>query len=292
MKRIVVCAVAVAAVVSGGSAGAAQNDRFGVSPSPDRFAGKARRALDVPREGGASLRDGVRLWNLTGARLTLSIYAARAVAQPDGVIAIASRSSHRTGLAAKLEPTRTSVVLGPHASATVPVVIHDPGSILRTDLAALAVEEAPAPGTAGIDVVQRIAVLVRPVPPGTPTPAQREAADPLRWILYAAAGAILLAGALAIRGRRKAARATVADTCTEPVAVAQPELVAEREIAEERPLVTERELVSVAASRASAPQKTTSPAASRPRRRAQPRRPRALNYIPLDPSDSAASAAE
>lgn len=191
------------------SAGAGENDVFGIIPHPPRVEGEARRTLDVPAEGGV-FRDAVRVYNRTEESIVVTLYPASVERQPDGVLAIGFRGRDLDGPAAGITLDENEVRLDPRAAAVVPVRIRIPDEDLSAPLGAVVAEQGPPSdgGATGIDLVQRVAILVQTAEPGSPvaaTPVDEESAGLLLRAIALAAVAGLLAILIRRRGSDEAA---------------------------------------------------------------------------------------
>lgn len=205
MGRVVFGAVLAVVGLQGLPAYAGQTDSFGTTPDPARVAGEVRRSFFIPLERAGTFRDEVRVYNRTGKPLQLAVYAADAASDRDGVISIGYRGAPTTGLANSISLSRDSVELPPHGAITIPFQVHVRPPAPADPLAAIVVENASQGSGSGLDLVQRVAILVRPAIPGSPIAAVR-VPDPegsWLWIAGAAALIILLAAVARRRLRRR-----------------------------------------------------------------------------------------
>lgn len=187
----------------GAPADAGENDVFGVIPHPPRVEGEARRTLDVPAEGGV-FRDAVRVYNRTEDPIVVTLYPASVERQPDGVLAVGLRGQDLDGPAAGIALDQDEVQLDPRAAAVVPVTIRAPGDASSL-LGAVVAEQGTSSegGQTGIDLVQRVALLVQTADPGSSvaaTPVDEGSTGPLPWAIGFASAAALLA--FLVRRRR------------------------------------------------------------------------------------------
>jgi hypothetical protein len=209
---------------------AGENDVFGATPYPALQRGVARRAYSIPPTPGV-FRDAVRVYNRTGGAITVSIYPAAASVGKDGVVSVGFPGARLVGLAARIRLSRSTVKLPPHADAIVRFTARLDGTIPPGSLAGIVVEGRPQKGAPGFDLVQRIALLARPVAAGAGAPPAHEPAAAPRgggegFPVSTAAGAALFvfAGALALRmrPRRRASGAPRAAIGAGPVASDRP----------------------------------------------------------------------
>lgn len=184
-------------------ADAGENDVFGVTPHPARVDGEARRTLDVPGEGG-EFRDAVRVYNRTDESIVVTLYPASVERQPDGVLAVGFRGQDLDGPAAGIALDHNEVALAPRAAAVVPVRIRATEETHSSPLGAVVAEQrAPSDEEqTGIDLVQRVAILVQTAEPESPvaaTPLDEGPSGALPWAIGLAAAA----GLLAVLSRRR-----------------------------------------------------------------------------------------
>src|SRR5207244_13351865 len=90
-------------------AGAVENERFGLSPSPDRINNVVRRTFAVPLELGAKFDDAVRVYNRTDRQIALLTYSVDARAAQDGTITIGPRGSAPAGVGSWIDLGRSSM---------------------------------------------------------------------------------------------------------------------------------------------------------------------------------------
>jgi hypothetical protein len=149
-------------VLASGTANAGQNETFGAEPFPSVIAGEARRAFAVPERvaPGIDIEESVRVYNRTDEPIRLAIYPTTARLGDDEVIEIGDRGA-TSPLVERITLARQSVVLQPHADATIAMRVTMAGGIAPGSLAAIVVQGAPSAGSAEFDLVQRIAILVR-----------------------------------------------------------------------------------------------------------------------------------
>lgn len=200
--RVAVLLLAALCVARGAWAG--ENAVFGAEPYPS-YDGAGRRSIDLPMSSArGSLRDAIRVYNRTGRPIDLALYPAAASVGEDGVVGVEFRGARRSGLAASITLQRDRVRVGPKGDAVVRFTV-DPRGTAPDALAAIVVEGAPAPGAADLDLVQRIAIIVRRSGEGNgPMPANSASLTGLRVWAFAA----MMAAAIAVlRHRRQRRRA-------------------------------------------------------------------------------------
>lgn len=155
IKRVVLvtAAVLVSAAVP---AQAGDTKTFGAGPT-----GK-RSAIGVPESG--TLRDSLEVRNHTGSPITLKLYAASATVNASGAVAIGFRGSAAGGLSKRLQVPASVRV--PARSVRVVTITADVDGLAKAERTGAVVVEGP-PSSAGsaLDLVERIAVLVRPGAP-------------------------------------------------------------------------------------------------------------------------------
>lgn len=204
-RRVVVLVTTAALLATLGTpADAGENDVFGVTPHPPRVDGEARRSLAVPAEGGA-FRDAVRVYNRTDDPIVVTLYPASVEPQPDGVLAVGFRGQDGNGPIAEMTLDEAEVELEPRAAAVVPLTIRAPDDPPAAPLGAVVVQQGGSSETeqTGIDLVQRVAILVQTAEPGSSvaaTPVDEGSAGPLPWAIGLASAAAL--PAILLRRRR------------------------------------------------------------------------------------------
>lgn len=192
----------VALVAGAGPAGAIETQRFGIEPYPLFEGTEIRRSFDVALAPGGSVTEAVRLWNKTRRPVEVRLYGA-AVEMDGEAYQVAAYEARGQGAGAWVVPERDTVVLGPDSEEIVEFTVHVPPVLGEArPSAALVAESDTGLSSGGVDVVARLAMLVRVGP-----------ADSLFggfswWIILAAV--LVLAAAVAglvlrWRGRRAAA---------------------------------------------------------------------------------------
>lgn len=184
---------------------AGQNEVFGAEPAArNTDGGTIRRSFDVPERGapGSSFEDQLRVYNRTARRVRLNVYPTTAVKTPEGVFDVGSEPA-RAGWASRVTLSRAEVTLEPHGEATIGVTVERHRDLPLEPFAAVVVQGAPSAGTSELDLVQRIAILVRGSATA-PDDATRSAGARPGWI-DVVVGMVLLAS---YRWRRRAQRPT------------------------------------------------------------------------------------
>ncbi|MGH2725125.1 MAG: hypothetical protein ACRDI0_12890 [Actinomycetota bacterium] len=197
-------AAALAAIwvlMAAGPVAAIETQRFGIEPYPLFEGNEVRRSFDVALAPGGSVTEAVRVWNKTKQPVEVRLYGA-AVDVADGAYEVAPYEARGQGAGAWVVPDRSLVRLDPGQDEVVEFTVHVPPVLGEGRPAtALVAESDTGLSSAGVDVVARLAMLVRVGP-----------ADSLFgsfswWIILAA----LLALAAAVAGltlRRRARRAS------------------------------------------------------------------------------------
>ncbi len=174
---------------------AGENETFGVVPHPTRVDAAERRTFEIPLEVGTTFEDAVRIYNRTDRVVRLAVYSAEAVVGDDDVISIGFRGARPAGLASWITIERETVELLPRGEEIVSFRVRIANREPDPDLAAIVVENAAEEADGDLDIVQRVAILVRTAPEGTPTAAvPTTESDSRLWLLVLAGvgGAILV----------------------------------------------------------------------------------------------------
>ena len=199
-------AVALAALVlavGSGPAGAIETQQFGFEPYPLFDGDEVRRSFDVALAPGGSATDAIRVWNKTRRPVEVRLYGA-AVDVVEGKYQVAPYEARGRGAGGWVVPDQGVVRLEPGEDRVVEFTVHVPPVLGEGEpVAALVAESDTGQSSGGVDVVARLAMLVRVGP-----------ADSLFggfswWILVAAALALLTAVAGVVLRRR--ARGAEAD---------------------------------------------------------------------------------
>jgi hypothetical protein len=183
------------AVVAAAPSYAVQTERFSLTT------GDSRTAL-IHAPGDGVLRDAVVVANRTGRPITLRLDVVAATLNPDGNFALGQSGA---GLAADIRLAVATVSLPPRASRDVAVVIDRPMSIDDDEYAAVTAVEVSPDDPGGFAVTERLALLVgitADAPPEAGADGGGDDTDPLRWVLVAVAGALVVGGAVAWARRR------------------------------------------------------------------------------------------
>jgi hypothetical protein len=200
--RLAAAALLVAFVSLARPAVAVENDTFGVTPAPERVDGRSRGTFEIPLEPGAEFEDAVRLYNRTDQELELVVYAADAEAGVDGTISVGFRASHPKGVGAWIKVARGTVAVPARGEAVVKFRVDVKSSTPAPSLGAIVVEHIGKGQSENL--AQRLRLIVRTVPPNTPTTSRRVRSLLLRspWIIVAIIG-LVVALVLVWIGRRR-----------------------------------------------------------------------------------------
>jgi hypothetical protein len=184
---------------------AAENETFGVTPSPDRVAGSLRRTFAIPLDPGSVFEDAVRVYNRTDQPLDLLVYPTDARAGLDGTISVGLRGSHPTGVGSWIKLDRSSLSLPRRGEAIVHFRVTVQSTRPSPELGAIVVENT-ARGPR-VNLTQRLHVVVRTTPQGSTTTSTLVHALTFRsgWIILAFGG-LIVAGVLVWLARRRAKR--------------------------------------------------------------------------------------
>lgn len=188
-------------LVLGGTATAGETNTFGTTPHPVKVDGEPRGSFTIPERLSDPAQDTLRVYNRTDQPLSLRVYTAPAELGDDGVYAVGF-SHQRGGLAERIRPETGSVDLAPKGDALVRFTV-SPGDA-PDELAALVVEPVDPRAAGTVDLVERVAILVKTTSSGSgnlvgPPPADE--ATPVLLIAIAIA-ALVLAALLAWRRAR------------------------------------------------------------------------------------------
>jgi hypothetical protein len=307
--RILAAAIAAALALGVAVAQAAENETFGLRPHPATVDGVARSTFEVPLEPGATFRDRVRVYNRTNQAIELVLYAVDAQTTRGGEINIGVRNTKPTGVGSWIKLSRTSLQLGSKEDAVVGFTVHVETDAPAPDLGAIVAENTTR-RSGGVDLAQRLHVVVKTAPPGTPVAAERVPRglrSPWWWIGFSG---LLLAAYIVWRRTRRARRDPDlepaeadedADYAPEEIAVAQPQIIHLGERPEAEPDTAEAPVTKEIVLRGPAEEtdvpepapperpRRQAPRTRRPARRTpqpvQRRRREAdedMNYIPLD----------
>lgn len=138
---------------------AGETGRFRFEPGTG---GEARRSFRFPLGPGQSAGDAVTITNKTREQIKMRVYAADAVRQADGAVAVAPFGSAPRGVGAWIVVSQGEVELGPGEKQTVRFEVRRPTQAETSGLAALVAEEVPAAaGRQDVEVVTRVALMVR-----------------------------------------------------------------------------------------------------------------------------------
>jgi hypothetical protein len=183
-------------------ASAIENETYGVTPHPERTKDTDRRSFSIPLETGATFEDAIRIYNNTDEDIKLLVYAADAQIASDDTITVESRDDKARGIGTWIDISRRDVDLGPRGEVTIGFRVSVASSDPSPNLGAVVVENRDRRNT---NNVQKLHLLVKTVPPNTPTSSKRVRAFLLRspWVAIALAG-LVVAGALVWVGARRA----------------------------------------------------------------------------------------
>lgn len=145
------------------AARAGETETFGFSPHPVVVQGVSRRSFDLAVARGAAVRDAARVFNKTNRRLAMRIYGADASRALDGTLNVAPFGVRSRGVGGWIRPDVAQVTLSPKAENVVGFAVARPPSG-GAGLGALVAEEIPgSPSQEPIQVVTRVALLVKVV---------------------------------------------------------------------------------------------------------------------------------
>lgn len=138
---------------------AGETARFRFEPGAG---GETRRSFRFPLAPGQSTTDSVTVTNKTREQVRMRVYAADAVKQADGAIAVAPFGSPPRGVGSWIVVSQGEVTIGPGQKQTIRFELRRPMQAEPPGLAALVAEEVPAMGgRQDVEVVTRVALLVR-----------------------------------------------------------------------------------------------------------------------------------
>ncbi len=181
---------------------AAENESFGIQPQPQTVNGVTRSSFEIPLETGATFQDAVRVFNKTDQPLDLSLYAADATGRGPANLAVGFRDQHPTGVGSWISISRSKVTLAPHGQSIVLFNVDVKSSNPSPAIGAIVVENT-ASGLAA-DLAERLSILVRTVPPNSPTTSTRVRPYLLRspWVIVAIIGLVFVIALVLIGWRR------------------------------------------------------------------------------------------
>lgn len=159
---IVVLMVTAALFWTDEGASAVDTETFRLAPHPLRVHGYERRSFELDVEPGAAATDAVRLTNKTGAarRFRLAARDAQRDAKT-GALSVGSRGSDPRGIGSWMKLQTDEVELGPHGTQIVDFTLERPVGTELAGMGAIVVEEVRDASEGGVDVVYRLAILVR-----------------------------------------------------------------------------------------------------------------------------------
>lgn len=163
---------ALAVVLAATPVRAAENETFGIQPSPASVDGVQRRTFEIPLERGTTFRDRIRVSNRTNLAIELLLYAVDAETERGGEINVGFRSTKPVGVGSWIKLSRSTVQLGPKEEVVVGFTVHVESDAPSPDLGAIVAENTTR-RSGGVDLAQRLHVVVKTAPPGTPVTAER-----------------------------------------------------------------------------------------------------------------------
>lgn len=162
MRSTTPLVLSLAVVVLGSfprAADAGETARFRFEPGGG---GEARRSFRFPILAGQSATDSVTIVNKTRDPIKMRVYAADAVRQADGAIAVAPFGSSPRRVGSWIVLSKTEIDLGPGQEQTITFELKRPVEGEPPGLGALVAEEVPVNGDPReLEVVTRVAILVR-----------------------------------------------------------------------------------------------------------------------------------
>jgi hypothetical protein len=201
-RSAVLLAIAASLIVWAGPSHAEQNESFGIAPQPEVVSGVHRTSFEIPLETGATYQDSVKVFNLTDQPLDLQLYAADANRSGSSSISVGFPDQHPTGVGSWISLGVTKVSLAPHGEKNITFTVDVKSSEPQPAIGAIVVENT-ATGLKS-DLAERLSVLVRTVPPNSPTTSERFRPFVLRspWVIVAIAGLLVVIVLVVIGWRR------------------------------------------------------------------------------------------
>jgi hypothetical protein len=142
------------------AAGQQASSGYGVRPAPDCHT-DGRTGFAHALEPGASVIDGVEIFNLTGDPAFFDLYGGDVITSTGGGLAPAPRGSDTTGAGLWIVPDEGTVEVPPRSSMVVPFSISVPAGVAPgTEAAAVLVEPHAASGSGSIEARSRVALIV------------------------------------------------------------------------------------------------------------------------------------
>jgi hypothetical protein len=159
---------AVLLVIVAEAARAAESDSFGVEPSPIVTEEGARRTFGFEIRAGESIRDRLRVFNTTDRPVAVRLYGAGVEFVGDHH-EVAGYTGRAVGTGGWVETEEEEVVLPPRGDRVVEFSVSVPGGAHPGEhLAAVVAEPLAGERAGGLDLVPRLAILIRlEVEPGT-----------------------------------------------------------------------------------------------------------------------------
>lgn len=157
-----VTAVAALGALRPSAAWAIETETFRLVPSPLEVQGYERRTFSFALEPGDTASDAIRITNTTEEPRRFRLYGADAIADASGAVTVADSSTPPTGVGGWIELPTDEVEVGPGGSEVIEFSVQRPGDASAAGLGAVVAEEVlSAPDEEGIDVLYRLAILVR-----------------------------------------------------------------------------------------------------------------------------------
>ena len=156
-RRVSSLALVILVLSLAGPASSGETDRFRFEPSG---AGGTRRSFRLGIAPGQTASDSVVAVNKTNADLRLRVYAADAVRQSDGAIAVAPFGSRPTGMAVWITISKPEIAIAARATEAISFSVGRPKDG-NDRLGAIVAEEILGERQSeGVEVVTRVALLV------------------------------------------------------------------------------------------------------------------------------------
>lgn len=144
------------------SADAGETETFRFQPHPLVVQGHERRTFSYGLPAGASVTDAVQITNKTDDVRRFRVYGADASEDGSGNVTVDEFDAPRDGVGSWIEVAETDHSLLPRSSGVVPFTLERPPGRTARGVAAIVAEEIAEPDAGGgVQVVFRIAILVR-----------------------------------------------------------------------------------------------------------------------------------
>lgn len=159
---IVSLVVTTALFWTGDAAEAVDTETFRLTPHPLRVHGYERRSFELDVEPGAAVTDAIRLTNKTDSTRRFRLAARDAQRHTTtGALSVGSRGSDPRGIGSWVELQTDEVELGPHGSQIVAFTLERPVGTELAGMGAIVAEEIRDANEGGVDVVYRLAIIIR-----------------------------------------------------------------------------------------------------------------------------------